>query len=80
MSLAFWILYFAFLVLVAGLAALWSGWPEKHGGWLLVTKQKLPPMLRLWHPRHVIPFYVLSAILLLLLEYAAYKALKGLAL
>jgi len=75
MALGFWILYFAFLTVATGFAVLWSHWPEKYGGWLLATKQKLPPMLRLWHPKHVIPLYVLSAILLLVLEYLTYKAL-----
>ena len=79
MTLAFLILYSASLVVVGGFAVLWSGWPERHSGCLLRMKQKLPPMLRLWHPKHVIPFYVLSAVLLLLFEYAAYKALDGLA-
>ena len=78
MSLAFWIVYLVFLTIVAGFAVMWSDWPEKHGGWLLATKQKLPPVLRLWHPKHVIPFYVFGVLVFLLLEYFAYKALKGL--
>ena len=78
MTLGFWVMYCAFLAVVTGFAVLWSEWPEKYGGWLLATKQKLPPLLRLWHPKQVISFYILGVVLLFLLEYLAYKALKGL--
>jgi hypothetical protein len=66
MALAVLILYFALLIVVAGFAILWSDWPEKHGGWLLATKHKLPPVMQLWHPKHLLSFYILCGVLLLL--------------
>jgi len=72
------ILYFALLIVVAGAAILWSDWPEKQGGWLLATKQKLPPLMQLWHPKHVLPFCIFCGVLLLLFTYLEYKAVKGL--
>jgi len=76
MALVFLILYFAFLTVVAGFALLWSAYPEKRGGWLLETKQKLPPVMQLWHPKQVIPIFVLCGVLLLLFTYLEYKALR----
>jgi hypothetical protein len=78
MALGASILYLALLIVVAGAAILWSDWPEKQGGWLLATKQKLPPLMQLWHPKHVLPFYIFAGVLLLLFSYLEYKALKGL--
>ena len=72
------ILYLALLIVVAGAAILWSDWPEKQGGWLLATKQKLPPLMQLWHPKHVFPFYIVCGVLLLLITYLEYKAVSGL--
>ncbi|PYX68294.1 MAG: hypothetical protein DMG78_25525 [Acidobacteria bacterium] len=72
------ILYFALLIFVASFAILWSNWPEKQGGWLLATKQKMPPIVQLWHPKHVFPIYILCGVLLLLFTYLEYKALEGL--
>jgi len=78
MALIGLILYFALLVVVAGFAVLWSGWPEKHGGWLLAMKHKLPPVMQLWHPKQLFPFFILAVVLLLLFEYLGYQALKAL--
>jgi hypothetical protein len=72
------ILYLALLIVVAGAAIMWSDWPEKQGGWLLATKQKLPPLMQLWHPKHVLPFYIFCGVLLLLFSYLEYKSVKGL--
>jgi hypothetical protein len=69
MTLAVLMLYFVLLVVCAGFAIFWSEWPEKRGGWLLATKHKLPPLMRLWHPKHVIPIYILAVVLLLLFAY-----------
>jgi hypothetical protein len=72
------ILYLALLIVVAGAAILWSDWLEKQGGWLLAMKQKLPPLMQLWHPKHVLPFYISCGALLLLFSYLEYKSVKGL--
>jgi hypothetical protein len=69
------ILYLAFLIVVGGFAILWSGWPEKCGGWLLAAKQKLPPVMQLWHPRHVFPVFILFVLLFLLSSHLEDKAL-----
>jgi len=34
--------------------------------------------MQLWHPKHVLPFYIFGGILLLLFTYLEYKAVKGL--
>ena len=78
MALAGLILYLALLIVVAGFAILWSDWPEKQSGWLLATERKLPPLMQLWHSRHVFPIYILCGVFLLLSSYLEYKALKGL--
>lgn len=78
LMVAFMILYFVFLTGVAGFAVLWSGWPEKRGGWLLAMKRKLPQVMQLWHPKQLIPFYILCFALLLLFNYVEYKLVKPL--
>ena len=72
------ILYITFLLVVTSFAILWSNWPERRGGWLLVTKQKLPTVLKLWHPTHPFVFYFLCAALFLLFAYLEYKAVRTL--
>jgi len=72
------VLYFALLVVVVGVAVLWSDWPEKRGGLLLATKHKLPPLMQSWHPKQVIPIYILAGVLFLLLGYLEYNVVKDL--
>jgi hypothetical protein len=74
------ILYLALLIGVAGAAVLWSGWPEKQGGWLLATKRKLPPVMQLWHPKYLLSFDIFCGVVFLLLTYLEYRSLKGLIL
>ena len=61
-------LYLPVLIVYAGLVALWSGWPEKHGGWLLAMKQKLPPWLQPLHPKYVLVWLAFACVLGLCLE------------
>jgi hypothetical protein len=56
------------LIVYAGLVTLWSDWPEKHGGWLLAIKQKLPPALQPLHPKYVLVWLALMCVLGLCLE------------
>jgi len=78
MTVAVLMLYFALLVALAGFAVLWSNWPEKRGGWLLATKHKLPTLMQSWHPKNVIPIYILAGVLFLLFTCLEYKAVKDL--
>ena len=41
-------------------------------------KHKLPPVMQLWHPKQLFPFFILAVVLLLLFEYLGYQALKAL--
>ena len=61
-------LYLAVLIVYAGLVTLWSDWPEKHGGWLLAIKPKLPPALQPLHPKYVLVWLALACVLGLCLE------------
>jgi hypothetical protein len=61
-------LYLPVLIVYAGLVTLWSDWPEKHGGWLLAMKQKLPPALQPLHPKYVLVWLALMCVLGLGLE------------
>jgi hypothetical protein len=61
-------LYLAVLIVYAGLVTLWSDWPERHGGWLLAIKQKLPPALRPLNPKCVFACLALVCVLGLCLE------------
>lgn len=72
------ILYLALLIVVASAAILSSDWPEKQGGCLVATKRKLAPLMQLWHPKHVLPFYISCGVLLLLFSHLEYESVKGL--
>jgi hypothetical protein len=61
-------LYLPGLILYAGLVALWSDWPEKHGGWLLAIKRKLPPALQPLNAKDVLVWFALVCLLGLCLE------------
>jgi len=78
MTVALLMLYFALLIVLAGFAVLWSDWPEKRGGYLLATKRKLPPLMQRWHPKNVIPIYILAGVLFLLFTCLDYNAAKDL--
>jgi hypothetical protein len=73
------ILWISLLAVATCYAVLWSEWPDNRGGWLLSVKQKLPSMMRLWEPKHLVTFYILCGVFLLLSSYLEYKAGKGLA-
>ena len=78
MALVALIVYFVILLTVACFAILWSDLPEMRGGWFLSRKHKLPPAFQLWHPKFLLPFYVLCGLLVLLLTYLDYQAAKDL--
>jgi len=61
-------LYLPVLIVYAGLVTLWSDWPEKHGGWLLAFKQKLPTALKPLHAKYVLFWLALICVLGLCLE------------
>lgn len=61
-------LYLPVLIVYAGLVTLWSDWPEKHGGWLLAIKRKLPAALQLLHPKYMLVRLAMVCILGLCLE------------
>ena len=68
MKLATLWLYLPVLIVYGGLVTLWSDWPDKHGGWLLAIKRKLPPALRPQHPKYVLVWLALVCVLGLCLE------------
>ena len=61
------------LIVYSGLVTLWSSWPEKHGGWLLAMKQRLPPALQPLHPKYVLAWLALACVLGLCLEFLELK-------
>ncbi len=61
-------LYLSVLIGYAGVVTLWSNWPERHGGWLLAMKQKLPPALQPLHPKYVLVQLALICVIGLCLD------------
>ncbi len=61
-------LYLPVLIVSVGLVTLWSDWPEKHGGWLLAIKRKLPPALQPLHSKYVLVWLAMVCVLGLCLE------------
>ena len=68
MKLPTLLLYLVVLIVYACLVALWSDWPDKHGGLLLAIKQKLPRVLQPLHPKYVLVWLALVCVLGLYLE------------
>ena len=81
--------YLAVPIVVAGLATLWTVWPEKYVAWIQAMKNKMPPAMRAgadgvqaifpvsstkpWYPKFLRVVGILLWVFLLWFAYVFYK-------